>query len=123
MCESGGLWPFKRVRQCRCIPPKIISPLLLVVYSELKTVAAPPFLPIPQHVFPLRCTYALTEIGNVGSLPGSTYGGNVGTLSWSAPETFNGRFNEKSDVYSFGMVLYELGSRRVPLTYFRGSKS
>ena len=45
---------------------------------------------------------------------GSAYGGSVGTLAWSAPETFSGRFNEKSDVYSYGMVLYELGSRTTP---------
>ena len=44
---------------------------------------------------------------------GNTYGG-VGTLAWSGPETFSGKFSEESDVYSFGMVLYELGSRRQP---------
>lgn len=42
--------------------------------------------------------------------------GSVGTLAWSAPETFDGIFNERSDVFSFGIVLYEIASRTVPYT-------
>ena len=43
---------------------------------------------------------------------GSTYA--VGTLAWSAPETFARTYNEKSDVFSFAIVLYEIASRTMP---------
>ena len=43
---------------------------------------------------------------------GNTYG--VGTLAWSAPETFHGEFNEATDSFAFGVLLYEVASRVEP---------
>uniref|UniRef100_A0A6B2L9B0 Protein kinase domain-containing protein n=1 Tax=Arcella intermedia TaxID=1963864 RepID=A0A6B2L9B0_9EUKA len=42
--------------------------------------------------------------------------GQVGTVSWTAPEVLVGRkkYNEKADVYSFGIILWELVTRREP---------
>ena len=62
-----------------------------------------------------HCTAKVSDFGLSKELASTanTYGG-VGTLAWSAPETFNGEFGEKSDVFSFGVVLYELGSRAQP---------
>jgi serine/threonine protein kinase len=41
--------------------------------------------------------------------------GNVGTVSWMAPEVLEKKkYNEKADVYSFGVILWELVSREVP---------
>jgi serine/threonine protein kinase len=41
--------------------------------------------------------------------------GNVGTVSWIAPEIFQQEhYTEKADVYSFGVVLWELWTRRIP---------
>lgn len=41
-------------------------------------------------------------------------GGGGGTLAWSAPETFDGKFSEKSDVFSFAVVVYEILTRKLP---------
>lgn len=41
--------------------------------------------------------------------------GNIGTVSWIAPEVFAQRkYNERADVYSFGIVMWELITRQVP---------
>merc|ERR1712137_895100 len=42
--------------------------------------------------------------------------GNIGTISWMAPEMFagTGSYTEKVDVYSFAIVLYELVVREIP---------
>lgn len=46
----------------------------------------------------------------------------VGTIRWSAPESFQEgfRYSEKSDVFSFGIVLWEIIARQVP---FKGMKA
>lgn len=41
--------------------------------------------------------------------------GNVGTVSWIAPEVFEKQpYDMKADVYSFGIVLWELYTKQVP---------
>jgi len=41
--------------------------------------------------------------------------GNVGTVSWIAPEVFeHKKYNEKADVYSFGIILWELITEDTP---------
>lgn len=41
--------------------------------------------------------------------------GNVGTVSWIAPEVFEQQpYDAKADVYSFGMVLWELYTKKIP---------
>jgi serine/threonine protein kinase len=47
------------------------------------------------------------------SSAGST-GGTVGTLCYSAPETFDGRFELASDVWSYAMLAYEVVTGRTP---------
>lgn len=43
---------------------------------------------------------------------GNSYG--VGTLAWSAPETFSGAFNQATDIFGFALTAYELVTRRLP---------
>lgn len=41
--------------------------------------------------------------------------GNVGTVSWIAPEVFEKQpYDAKADVYSFGVVMWELYTRQIP---------
>ena len=38
-----------------------------------------------------------------------------GTLPWTAPEVFSGKgYSEKADVYSYAIVLWEMGTRKMP---------
>lgn len=60
-----------------------------------------------------RCKVADFGLSKEFVSSGNTYGG-VGTLAWSAPETFDGIFNERSDVFSFAIVMYELATRIMP---------
>jgi len=58
------------------------------------------------------CDFALSRVINKKE----QMTGNVGTVSWTAPEVLEARkkYNEKADVYSFGMILWELVSREIP---------
>ena len=38
----------------------------------------------------------------------------AGTLAFSSPETFNGKYSEASDVYAFGIMCFEVVTRQVP---------
>ena len=44
----------------------------------------------------------------------SSGGGRKGTLSWNAPETFDGRYSEKSDVFAFAVLTFEVLSFQLP---------
>ena len=45
----------------------------------------------------------------------ATMTGNIGTVHWTAPEIMNNkRYRFSADVYSLGMVLYEMGSGKLP---------
>ena len=45
----------------------------------------------------------------------ATMTGNIGTVHWKAPEVMNNkRYRFSADVYSLGMVLYEMGSGKLP---------
>jgi len=58
------------------------------------------------------CDFALSRVINKKE----QMTGNVGTVSWTAPEVLEARkrYNEKADVYSFGIIVWELVSREIP---------
>jgi serine/threonine protein kinase len=70
-------------------------------------------------------TVAVGDLGRAGTAHGSqsaSFNGNtVGTLHYSAPETFDeGARRVESDVWSFGMLAYELVTGRMPFSSLLG---
>eukprot|EP00803_Ostreobium_quekettii_P008647 evm.model.scf_300.2 EVM.evm.TU.scf_300.2 scf_300:43408-50945(-) len=58
------------------------------------------------------------QLGNIGSVAGSTVTGMAGSLMYMAPEVIRGeRYNEEVDVFSFALIMYELF--RMELTIVR----
>jgi serine/threonine protein kinase len=55
------------------------------------------------------------DFGIAKSLGTQQYAQTVsGTIHWSAPEVFSGKYDSAADVYGVGMVLYEMVSGRMP---------
>jgi tRNA A-37 threonylcarbamoyl transferase component Bud32 len=47
----------------------------------------------------------------------------TGTVSWMAPELFNGqKYTQKADVYSYGMILWEIAARKAPYEDFENGR-
>ena len=38
----------------------------------------------------------------------------IGTVLWTAPEVFQGKYNEKCDVYSWAIILWDILARKIP---------
>lgn len=61
------------------------------------------------------CDFGLSRV--VATKKGNNMTGNVGTVSWIAPEVFeNQPYDSKADIYSFGIIMWELYTKQTPFS-------
>eukprot|EP01122_Echinamoeba_exundans_P014271 TRINITY_DN6425_c0_g1_i1.p1 TRINITY_DN6425_c0_g1~~TRINITY_DN6425_c0_g1_i1.p1 ORF type:complete len:771 (+),score=146.46 TRINITY_DN6425_c0_g1_i1:137-2449(+) len=59
------------------------------------------------------CDFGLSRV--VATKKGNNMTGNVGTVSWIAPEVFDNQpYDSKADIYSFGIIMWELYTKQTP---------
>lgn len=59
------------------------------------------------------CDFGLSRV--VNNKKGNNMTGNVGTVSWIAPEVFDNQpYDSKADIYSFGIIMWELYTKQTP---------
>ena len=79
-----------------------------LIHRDLKSVN----LLIDEHYNAKVCDFGLSRII---APKNQNMTGNVGTVSWIAPEVFEKQpYDAKADVYSFGIVMWELYTKQVP---------
>jgi serine/threonine protein kinase len=79
-----------------------------LIHRDLKSVN----LLIDEHYNAKVCDFGLSRII---APKNQNMTGNVGTVSWIAPEVFEKQpYDAKADVYSFGVVMWELYTKQVP---------
>lgn len=79
-----------------------------LIHRDLKSVN----LLIDEHYNAKVCDFGLSRII---APKNQNMTGNVGTVSWIAPEVFEKQpYDEKADVYSFGIVMWELYTKQTP---------